>query len=142
MPYVTYNLFSSCTVGRQGQRFPWAKVAMGTTSGCSALCSARTSQGGIIRDFFMSGPKFFCSISSLCAVQFPLPLLPLSSQTHLHTDTHTHTRWAIWILAFMPTHPSRLHIGLLCNQFEILYNQIHKITFFFYFGESARMNVI
>lgn len=76
-----------------------------------------------------------------CAVSSP-SASSLVTNTPTHRHAHTHTRWAIWILAFMPTHPCRLHIGLLCNQFEILYNQIHKITFFFYFGESARMNVI
>lgn len=40
VPYVTYNLCSACTAGREGQWSPWAKVAMGTTSGCSTLLLA------------------------------------------------------------------------------------------------------
>ncbi len=86
VPYVTYNLCSACTAGREGQRSPWAKVAMGTTSGCSALLFAALTHlkaelyrislchSCILLLYFLT---LLCSFSSLCFLS-----------THTHTDAY------------------------------------------------------
>lgn len=107
VPYVTYNLYFACTAGQEGQRSPWAKVAMGTTSGCSpvlfavlthlkaelsriSLCQAR-----ILLLYFLT---LLCSFTSLC---FPsthrrlheeaLGLLLACWHIHVYAWTQTHS---------------------------------------------------
>lgn len=101
VPYVTYNLCSACTAGREGQRSPWAKVAMGTTSRCSSLSLSAAlthlkaelsrislCQARILLLYFLT---LLCSFSSLCFLS-PCTQQRLQAEAlgHLHACWHIH----------------------------------------------------
>lgn len=103
VPYVTYNLCSACSAEREGQWSPWAKVAMGTTSGCSApLCAAIAYLKAELSGISLCQASIFSALlpHSLLQVFFSAPSVSSHTQQTvtcrggcmhacLHTPTHT-----------------------------------------------------
>lgn len=126
MPYVTYNLCRACTAGREGQRSPWAKVAMETTSGCTTLLFAALTHlkaelsrislcaASVLLLYFLT---LLCSFSSLCF---------LSTHTHTDVDMQRHLHTCVPADTYMSMH-SYKHTGQNPHPCNYIYG-IHTQT--------------
>lgn len=94
--------------GGGGQWSPWAKVAMGTTSGCSALFfAALTHLRAELSRISLCQASFLLLyfLTLLCAVLVPSVSSPLTHR-HLHALAfgHLHACWQIYVYALPQTH--------------------------------------